>query len=567
MNRKLSDIVVAGIILSGLLGLAAMWLTIVRQGEHERRLAEQSVVAVAGSLARAVEVHNLRTFRMIDQALLHIRRDYERDPASLADSIAEVQSTVSDLVLQVAIADETGIVVASDLGPITARFDVSDREHFRVHEGGGDRLFISKPILGRVSQKWSIQFVRPLRKAGGGFGGIIVLSVDPSFFSTFYKSMDLGEGSLITMIGTDGVLRALAASPPMEKDALGLALPPDWPFLQPDSPVAGSFPTVGVVDGEDRLLAWRRMSGYPIVVAVSYTTRAAFAASEDRRRIAVDRGAFATLVVTLLCAGLVWLVLRQARVQAQIERSRSQLAQQAAELARSNADLESFAYVASHDLREPLRMVSSYLTLLERRIAGSLDDDSRAFIGFARDGAERMNRLIIDLLDYSRVGRSDHPWEPVALAEVMEQVAQMLAPGIAEAKAELVVAPGLPATMGVADDLVRLFVNLVGNALKYREPSRPLRIEVATGVEDGFHVVSVKDNGIGIEPEYKERIFRIFQRLHGRDEYGGTGIGLAVCKKITERHGGRIWVESRPGRGSTFRVALPMMGEAQAASV
>ena len=226
------------------------------------------------------------------------------------------------------------------------------------------------------------------------------------------------------------------------------------------------------------------------------------------------------------------------------------------ELERSNADLEQFAYVASHDLQEPLRMVSSFVQLLARRSKGKLDPDCEEFIGFAVDGAERMRVLIDDLLAYSRVGRQEIPADSVPCGAVFERVTTNLRAAIEESGAVLS-HDRLPVVKGSEVLLGQLLQNLIANALKFQGQERP---EVHVGVEraDGEWLVSVRDNGIGIDPKHFERIFAVFQRLHGRSEYPGTGIGLAICKKIVERHGGQIWVQSSPGSGSTFFFTLPV---------
>ena len=225
------------------------------------------------------------------------------------------------------------------------------------------------------------------------------------------------------------------------------------------------------------------------------------------------------------------------------------------ELQRSNAELEQFAYVASHDLRQPLRMVSSYLGLIERKLGAALDEDTRTFMDFAVGGAKRMDRLILDLLEYSRIGKTRQP-VPVPLAEAAAVALNNLTVAVDEANADIVVAEGLPTVSGNPMELTRLFQNLIGNALKYRAPERRARIEI--GCRHGGHewLVSIKDNGIGIAPADRERAFGIFQRLVPQEEYEGTGIGLAVCRKIVEHHGGRIWIEAAEGGGSTFLFTL-----------
>lgn len=247
--------------------------------------------------------------------------------------------------------------------------------------------------------------------------------------------------------------------------------------------------------------------------------------------------------------------LRQQRDLA--ESNAARIARQSAELSRSNADLEQFAYVASHDLREPLRMVSSFLTLLERHLGGQLDAEGREFVGYARDGALRMDRMILDLLQYSRVGRVETAIEAVDLAAMVQQARNDLADQIAQSGAEVTVDGTLPVVEGYPGELARLFLNLIGNAIKYRAADRTPRIVVsATHLPEGWQV-TVADNGIGIDAQFHERVFAIFQRLHTRQAYDGNGIGLAICKKVVEHHGGRIWVESTPGNGAAFRFILP----------
>ncbi len=226
---------------------------------------------------------------------------------------------------------------------------------------------------------------------------------------------------------------------------------------------------------------------------------------------------------------------------------------------RSNAELEQFAYVASHDLRQPLRMVTGYLAQVERALGDRLNEDEAEMIGFAVHGAKRMDRLIVDLLEYSRVGRQGQDPEPVDLALVVPEVLDYLAPAIAEAGALVTTAGTLPAVAGQSSELLRLFQNLIGNAIKYRLPDRRPEVVVSCRPDGVQWAFTVRDNGIGIEPENFERIFGVFQRLHTQKQYDGTGIGLAVCKKIVERHGGRIWVESETGQGSRFCFTLPLV--------
>ena len=227
------------------------------------------------------------------------------------------------------------------------------------------------------------------------------------------------------------------------------------------------------------------------------------------------------------------------------------------DLARSNSDLEQFAYAASHDLQEPLRTITAYLGLVRDRYSDVLDETAQEFVGYAVDGAERMRVLIRDLLEYSRVDTLGMPLEPVNCNEVVESALGNLREAIEEASATVDCSP-LPLINGDGGQLSRLFQNLVGNALKFRTDIDP-HIQIWAELNGDTWIFAVKDNGIGIAEEYQARVFRMFSRLHSQSQYSGTGIGLALCSKIAQRHGGRIWVESEVGQGSTFRFNIPVV--------
>jgi len=248
--------------------------------------------------------------------------------------------------------------------------------------------------------------------------------------------------------------------------------------------------------------------------------------------------------------------------EAAIRAAHAELGRQAEELARSNAELQQFAYVASHDLQEPLRMVSSYTQLIVKRYGAQLDNDAKEFMEFIVDGAARMKRLIEDLLAYSRVGTRGQEFQPTDCGQALKKALINLR-GSIEASGVVVTYGPLPVLDADGSQLTQLFQNLVGNAIKFKEAEVP-RIHVSAEEAADEWVLKVKDNGIGIDPQYFERIFVLFQRLHGKAEYPGTGIGLAICKKIIDRHGGRIWVASEPGHGSTFCCSLPKKSTAGA---
>jgi light-regulated signal transduction histidine kinase (bacteriophytochrome) len=239
----------------------------------------------------------------------------------------------------------------------------------------------------------------------------------------------------------------------------------------------------------------------------------------------------------------------------ELEVQKKQIQIHADALKRSNEELEQFAYVASHDLQEPLRMISSYIALLAKRYRDKLDSDAEEFIDFATDGAKRMQVMIDDLLQYSRVTTRGKPFEKVDMEQILLTVLNNLKVAIEECKAKLT-HDTLPTIIADRIQMERLLQNLLANAIKYRGDRNP-NVHISVKKRKGEYIFSIQDNGIGIKEKYQEQIFGIFQRLHSREEYSGTGIGLAVCKKTVQRHGGKIWVESPgEGKGSTFYFTL-----------
>jgi two-component system, chemotaxis family, sensor kinase Cph1 len=245
--------------------------------------------------------------------------------------------------------------------------------------------------------------------------------------------------------------------------------------------------------------------------------------------------------------------------QIELEMQKEEISKALQELERSNADLQQFAYAASHDLREPLHTIAGFLKLLERRYKGRLDEKADEFIQYTIEGVNRMEMLINDLLEYSRVETKGGSFKPMNSSVALEKAIFNLRSALEGSGAEITY-DLLPTVVADETQTTRLFQNLIGNAIKFRGKEK-LRIHISAEQKDREWIFSVRDNGIGIDPKFFDRIFVIFQRLHTRQEYEGTGVGLAISKRIVERHGGRIWVESRPGEGATFYFTLPIMKE------
>jgi light-regulated signal transduction histidine kinase (bacteriophytochrome) len=246
----------------------------------------------------------------------------------------------------------------------------------------------------------------------------------------------------------------------------------------------------------------------------------------------------------------------QAHLEEEVRARTEELRQSEAVLKQSNQDLEQFAYVASHDLQEPLRQIAGFVQLLKRDYGAMFEGSATEYFGFIRDAVLRMQQLIQDLLEYSRVGRHGAPSSGVDLEQALNRALKNLAARIDETGAKITV-NGLPSVTGNPTLLTQVFQNLIGNSLKFKS-ERAVEIEIGARGDGDNWLLWVKDNGIGFEQEYAEKVFHVFQRLHRRDKYAGTGIGLAICRRVIEQHGGKIWAESSPGAGTTFYFTLPV---------
>jgi len=481
--------------------------------------------------------------------------------------------------------------------------DVSDRDYFLALKGDANlESYISKPVRNRANGAWDIYLARRLSDPNGEFMGLLVGALRVQSFENFFRSTLPADGTAVSLLRADGML--LASAP--EAQELGtFPLFEQFGSDEQSSLTAAhllpAYPLLVLASRskESALQGWRPMAAQmgamtgvtviflliaAIVIARWRMQQAAFvragiekaemeaerakALREVEMRVAHEarlaaertklRKANAELRVSKDCAEAALAKLQEA--EEELQRKAGALEENATELKRSNAELEQFAYVASHDLQEPLRTVASYCQLLKRRYGDKLDRDATEFIEFAVDGSLRMQRLIKDLLAFSRVGRVGGSFEPLDMNTVVETALTNLAGAIADSAARIEQGE-LPCIMGQRVPLAQLFQNLIGNAIKFRRDDPPLIRVTATDGGDGFARFTVEDNGIGIPAEHVERAFVIFQRLHDREKYAGTGIGLAIVKKVVEHHGGRVWIESVPGKGSRFQFTLPIARE------
>ena len=407
------------------------------------------------------------------------------------------------------------------------------------------------PIYQRTSSAGGkvISIAAPLRDGEGELLGFISAQVTADNLEGWLAQIKPSEAAEVILLDQRGYIVQKGNSRPMAEGEAVLA-------RSTLSHQMGNYRGAHPILKSDSLINWLRLSAPAWTVVVSQPTEAVLQG--------VHRLAGTLLVYVLISAGLTVVIgylsfSALQRYESARRADEMELRRSAEELRRSNHELEQFAYVASHDLQEPLRMVSNYCQLLARRYKGKLGGDGDDFITFAVDGARRMQLLIEDLLAYSRVGSKPAEFKPTDMNEVFETAVRNLEVTIREASAE-VTKVQLPVVMADFKQMVQLLQNLVANAIKFHS-DRPSAVTLTAFRKEDHWLFAVTDNGIGIDPAFSEKVFVIFQRLHGKGEYPGTGIGLAICKKVVERHGGRIWVESEPGQGSTFYFTIPAASE------
>ncbi|QCS44266.1 PAS domain S-box protein [Natrinema versiforme] len=368
---------------------------------------------------------------------------------------------------------------------------------------------------------------------------LVAAALDTEYAAIFEHEVAGPDGEALRLranTGFDAADGTIASA----TDSIGAAaLADDDPVVIEDFETEDRFDGPSLVDDPDA------RSGITVTVGPATDPWGVLDVYDTRRREFADHDVdFLESVATILATAI------------ERQRYERQLNETVSDLEASNERLEQFAYAASHDLQEPLRMVSSYLQLIEGRYADDLDADGREFIEYAVDGADRMRDMIDGLLEYSRIDSQGDPFEPVDLDAVLEDVLTDLQVMIDRQDAEITAA-SLPEVTGDSRQLRQLFQNLLSNAIEY-SGDEPPRVRVSAERSGRNWEISVRDEGIGIDPDDQDRVFRVFQRLHSREEYDGTGIGLALCRRIVERHGGRIWVDSEPGEGSTFSFTIPV---------
>ncbi len=539
---------------------------------RERELANAEILVT--SLQRAAESQidgSMRAIEfLLDEAANRI------DPATWPDPAQQewfrARLTGLPEISALVVADADGRVVGNAISreparPPRGKANIADRAYFTDIKAQfpARTLLIGTPLPSRFSDSTSIPIVRALSRPDGSFGGVIVAGLRPSSLRDKLDSVLIKDDGVAIVFNSTAMY--LARSPDNDR-FLGRSIP-ESPLIRDHVMVnrAGVAHYRAVADGFEKIAAYRTLERYPLVVVVGITKQAALA--YWNRLMLMEGLALGVLSAALLAAAMLFdrraaATLRLTELlsasHADLER---QVEERTAHLAATNAELEHFAYAASHDLQEPLRNVTGFLQLLSRRYGGTLDAEADEYIGFAVKAAKQMSALITDVLTYSRIGGSEGQLEPTDATMLAKAATETLAPAIQDAQATVEIAP-LPRVVCHPAQVQSLFQNLIGNSVKYRDPARPATVTIRSMPGDSPEMAEflVSDNGIGIETQYLENIFGLFQRLHPRARFEGTGIGLALCRKIVERHQGRIWAESVAGQGTTVRFTLPLAAPA-----
>lgn len=529
--------------------IVLVWGAVFYQANSEEKMVRDAAFTENLNLARAFEEHTIRTIKSVDQAVLFLKFQYEKygDKVDIAEYVREGM-IISSLFNQLGVIDENGIYILSNL-PNHKKMDLSDREHFKVHKARDtNELFISKPVLGRASGKWSIQMTRRINKPDGSFGGVVVISVDPFYFSDFYRSVDLGPGSVVSLVGRDGIVRARRAG---DDNRVGQDLS-QTPFMREvaDKPI-GSLQAVSTSDGVARLYSYRALKDYPLIVAVGTAEDVAMANFHSRRNGYYGFASGTTLLIVLFG----WLAIRLLDAQYRIaaELRESQLKAESANRMKSE-----FLASMSHELRTPLNGIMGYAELLKE----STDGENHEFAGTILESSGHLLELVNSILDLAKIesGKMELVRRPEALRALIDKTVRNYQPPATK--------KGLALRVEVADDtpetfrcdatrLVQMLNNLLSNAIKFTDVGR---VDVRVGMAGRQLEIVVQDTGCGIAPEMLSHIFERFTQADNflTRRHQGTGLGLALVRELAELMGGTVSVKSVVEQGTTFIVRLPV---------
>ena len=560
--RRMLLLATAAVLLLAWAGVGALLV-------QKRQDAIDAEIRQNTNIVRAFEEQTLRVLAAVDQAMLRLHDAVVAadsvDPATL-DLVRFANETglAPNILVQLSLVDASGRFLGSNLDPDgrrTGRVDLSEREHIQAHLNPAalpaearpptpDALFIGKPVLGKVSKKWTIQFTRRITSHDGALKGVIVASVDPSYFEGVYKRVSLGQLGSLTLVGTDTVMRARVLGG--QSQGMGSAVSRSGPFAIYAAHPEGHLLSRSTVDAVDRIYAYRRVADYPLILIAATAQDEALAAWRGQRNLAL---VLMGLLTAAVAAGAAAVVLSLRRIEQTLDALRvSEAKANAANHAKSE-----FLAAVSHELRTPLTSIRGFSELMESRLT---DPQFRHAAGLIRKGAEHLNELLSEILDLAKVeaGAVSLSPEPVDLRALVQGTADFFALSAADKglAMQVTIADDAPATL-VCDRLrlKQILNNLLSNAVKFTAQGVVTIEAERQGEEVAIHVV---DTGPGIPEALHETVFERFRQADGRVSYehGGTGLGLALARGLAERMKGRLELQSAPGQGARFTLTLPL---------
>jgi signal transduction histidine kinase len=541
--------------------LLIAWIAVAAALSLKRQDALDAQAQQGRNLSRVLSEQTLRVVASADQSLqrvVHLHAEGRLTPLDLV-RFANETGMAPEILAQLSLIGTDGHFIGSNLDPEgskTGPVDLSQRDHIKVHldqrdrPAAADALFIGRPVLGKVSNKWTIQLSHALRDAQGRMTGVVVASLDPSYFEKVYAEVDVGATGSVALVGTDGSIRARVVG--SKPNGMGGQLPPNSPMLQHVSETAGTFRASSSLDGVQRIFAFQRVVGYPLLIVVSTGEDEALKDWRVTRNVMLTLCSLLSLAV--LGAGLIFVTsLRR------LERSHEALRVSEAQAQAANQAKSEFLAAISHELRTPLTSIRGFAELMERKLT---DERFREAAGLIRKGAEHLNALLTEILDLAKVeaGSMELRLEPVELRPLLDGTVDFFALSASGKGLGLTgeFDPALPpALMCDGLRLKQILNNLLSNAVKFTERGE-IRLRMA--LEHQQLLVQVIDTGPGIPLDKQGQIFEKFRQGDARVSYqhGGTGLGLALSRALAELMHGELDVVSAPGDGATFSLRLPL---------